>query len=364
MLVIAAAAASRPCTASVRVNGRLGSARIETTVDSEQTKYLVANYLTGHRSRPAFDAEIDALRSRNLTDSRTVSDISRTWSPDFAAVLLAEYLIEHNARVQQLFDAHVAAATSIGRRRAIADRASGLTVLLVPGWLYRRHPETGAALEEELRTMRRLGVSAERVATSENGSVEANARIISATIRAVRDDRMIIVSASKGGPETLLALQALQPDERERVAAWINVGGILHGTALADKALAIPRRWLTGLLLLRHCEGVVSMTTYAANSRQQLPLDDVMIVNFVAIPLSGDLTAETRSGYCALREHGPNDGLTLITDAIQPHSLTITALGSDHFFRSLPAEKRAIALLETVLDLLDRTTVRANSSSS
>ncbi len=83
------------------------------------------------------------------------------------------------------------------------------------------------------------------------------------------------------------------------------------------------------------------------------------MINFVAIPLSGDVTPRALGGYCALRKYGPNDGLTLVTEEIVPSAATITSLGSDHYFQRFPADARTIALLETVLDLQkDQETMR------
>jgi hypothetical protein len=249
--------------------------------------------------------------------------------------------------VQKIFEQRL---TSPSAR--LADRVRGLTVLFVPGWLYLRHPETGASLEREIATLLQAGVEARRIATNENGSIEENARVIAAAIHDVRGKRLILVSVSKGGPEVMLALDALvRPEDRRRIAAWVNVGGILGGTPLADQALTIPKRWLTGIVLFRHCEGVVSMTSLDASRWRRRVPPNILVINFVAIPLSGDVTPRALDGYCTLRKYGPNDGLTLVTEEIVPNAVTITSLGSDRFFQRFPAEARTIALLETVLDL-------------
>jgi len=320
--------ASRHCAASVHAAGSVGSVHVDTTVDSDVARYVLEEYLAGHRRRAPLPAQ--------------------HFSPDAAALLVASQLMHDNEAIQEVYERHLSEPAD-GRLRA---RAKGIEVLFVPGWLYRRHPETGASLEREIRALRNAGVDARRIATDENGSIEENARVIAAAIHAARAGRLILVSASKGGAEVMLALDSLvMPEDRRRVAAWVNAGGILGGTPLADEALTIPRRWLTGILLFRHCQGVVSMTrANASRWRRRVP-SGVPVINLVAIPLSGDVTPRARDGYCALRRYGPNDGLALITDEIVPGTATITALGSDHYFEHVPAERRAIALLETVLEI-------------
>ncbi len=338
---------ARRCSASLHAIGTVGVARVDTTVDSAEARYLIEEYFAGRRRQPRVDRRIDALRSSNLTTTKNAAVVAQRFSTDVSALLVAAQLMEENKAVQAIYERHL-----VSPSLPLAERARGMTVLFVPGWLYLRHPETGASLEREITTLRRAGVDARRIGTDENGSVEENARVIAAAIHDARAERLLLVSASKGGPEVMLALDSLlDPKDLPRIAAWVNVGGILGGTPLADQSLTVPRRWLTGILLLRHCEGVASMTSVNASRRRKRVPTNIVVINFIAVPLSGDVTARARDGYCALRPYGPNDGLTLITEAIVPGAATITSLGSDHFFQKIPPEKRAIALLETVLDL-------------
>jgi len=75
---------------------------------------------------------------------------------------------------------------------------------------------------------------------------------------------------------------------------------------------------------------------------------DILVVNYLGVPLSGQLSQHSRDKYPLLRSSGPTDGLTLLADVLAPSSLTIVALGSDHFFaedlRALM--KLRLALLE------------------
>jgi hypothetical protein len=337
---------TRRCTASVQATGSIGSERVATTVDSDEARYLIEDYFAGHGRRPRLDRQFDALRRSDLTITKNAAEVATHFSPDVSALLVAAQLMDENKGVQRIYERRLASPSG-----QLAGRARGSAVLFVPGWLYVRHPETGASLEREITTLQHAGVEAHRIPTNENGSIEENARVIAAAIHDARG-KLILVSASKGGPEVMLALDSLvRPEDRRRIAAWINVGGILGGTPLADQALTIPKRWLTGIVLFRHCEGVVSMTSVNASRwRRRIP-PNILVINFVAIPLSGDVTPRALEGYCALRKYGPNDGLTLVTEEIVSPAATITSLGSDHYFQRFSAEARSIALLETVLDL-------------
>jgi hypothetical protein len=50
-----------------------------------------------------------------------------------------------------------------------------------------------------------------------------------------------------------------------------------------------------------------------------------------------------------LRPEGPNDGVVLLTDVIAPGSLTVVALGSDHFLAEDPEIDRKSVALMTLL---------------
>jgi hypothetical protein len=138
-----------------------------------------------------------------------------------------------------------------------------------------------------------------------------------------------------------------QPAARS-VVAWVNLGGLLRGTPLADFALTWPARWLVRLLVLPDgsFEGIESLATERSARRRsglRLPAH-VLPINVVAIPLSGQVSAPAKSGYSGLRVQGPNDGLTFVTGAISADGVTIPELGADHHFRTPDIEAKALAL--------------------
>jgi hypothetical protein len=233
--------------------------------------------------------------------------------------------------------------------------------LLVPGWRYRTDPATGADLAQVRAVLERLGLEARLALIEENDTVEENAAALAADIERLAPSgrRLVLVSTSKGGPEAHLALDRLRrADGAGQVAAWVNIGGLLQGTAIADYWDTWPRSWLAAIgfaLRGHHTRAIPSMTTAASRARAaglQLP-PHVLVVNFLAVPRERDLTDWTRGNYAILAEHGPNDGLTLLADAIVPEGITVAELGFDHFFRTPDLDARIAAMAVAVLALLD-----------
>ncbi len=251
--------------------------------------------------------------------------------------------------------------------RALADplwpvrESSHELFLLVPGWRYRTDPATGADLARVHRVLESRGFETRLVPIEENDTVEANAVTLAAEIERLAPDgrRLILVSTSKGGPETHLALDLLRrADGAAHVVAWVNIGGLLHGTAIADYWDAWPRSWLAAIGFAfrgHHTRAIPSMATAASRARiavSQLPAH-VLVVNYLAVPRERDLTDWTRGNYAILAEHGPNDGLTLLSDAIVPQGITVAELGFDHFFRTPDLDRRIAAMTLALLAALE-----------
>jgi hypothetical protein len=50
--------------------------------------------------------------------------------------------------------------------------------------------------------------------------------------------------------------------------------------------------------------------------------------------------------------HGPNDGLTLLADAIVPQGVTVVERGLDHYFSTPDLDRRIAALAAVLLEEL------------
>jgi hypothetical protein len=353
----------------VPVQGEIDGAVIATTVDSPVAKYYLEDYLRGRRTRPALDQSLEqSFATLPATPTRAAyRRLSDHFSVDLATLKLIEVLAEQpaNARAQALFRAQLArlqALDEAGRRACVA--AFDLpTVLFAPGWFYRSQRGTGADFARQRALLDRLGVGNQLIPVLDAGTVEQNAAIIARDIR--RFDAagrpVILVSVSKGGPEVAHALGAvLRPDETAAVEAWVNVGGLLKGAPLADWASVWPRDWLTRLYYWWRGQdpddSIASLRSErsAARFAQETIPRHIVILNFVGIPLSGDISPGDEFAYRHTSVAGPNDGLAPIADEVAHGGLTIIQVGLDHYFLDPENDLKTLAMALAVMLELGR----------
>src|SRR6266508_2558120 len=292
----------------IPVRGTVGAQTIETRVDSEVARYYLADYLAGKRSNTIVDERIDQVSSESLNglpDRDRLKRLSDDFSVDFAALFFADRVarISSNREFRVAFN-RVRDNVNKGFPQgdvSLPVGAANYEVVLVPGYLYRRHPVTGADLALPRAALRRVGLAHYFVETVEDGAIEANADLVAAAIRARGQTgrRMIVVSVSKSGPEFALALTRLGPNDSRRV----DVSGV---ESLSTQR---SRQRFNGFHIPGH----------------------VLIVNYIGIPLTGSISMLARGGYAQLRAYGPNDGLSLLSDLIAPNAVTLSELGRDHF---------------------------------
>ncbi len=261
---------------------------------------------------------------------------------------------ETNRRFTTLVESHAAAL-----RAGAAEKGSDYLVLVVPGFLYRSLPANGADLAAPRRLFSNLGIDVRLLEVGESAPVEQNAQRVASSLRALARDgrRVILVSASKGGAETLEALAEMGRSSTETVAAWINIVGTLNGTLLADRAMCGMDRLLTKAahtVCRWDLGGVLSLSPAVRQPRrwfEDLP-EDLLVINVIAAPKSTEVSKRAREGYRALAPLGPNDGLTLLEDAMVPGRVTVTRRGTDHFFGGTAIDELAYGLLRAVEEQL------------
>jgi hypothetical protein len=232
--------------------------------------------------------------------------------------------------------------------------AADYEVLVVPIYLYKRLLGAGADLAAPRAALQKVGLTCHFVETQDDGAIEANANLVAAAIRgrAQSGRRLIIISASKSSPEVALALTRLGPAETRHVAAWINTAGVLQGTPLVGEPLFQELEFLVGEL---DVAGKESLTTVRGRQRfdsLRVP-EHVLVVNYLGIPLTGSISFWARRGFSSLRKHGPNDGVSLLSDMIFPGGVTLADLGNDHFMRGKPIDIITVALALTVIRWLE-----------
>jgi hypothetical protein len=344
--------------AGLSVQGTVGGQAITTRVDSEVARYFVGSYLAGARSDPVLDERINRVYQNsngNLPDRNELKQLSDEFSVDFAALYLADQIarVPVNRRFRSDFERAYDYA-----RKAFPEGSVKLPanyeVLVVPLYLYKRIWAVGADLSGPRAALEKVGLTTHFVETEDDGAVEANADLVADAIRARAQSgrRLLILSASKSGPEVALALTKLAPSETRHVAAWINAVGSLQGTPLADE-LSFPEiKLITGRI---DVAGRESLTT--ARSRQRFDSfripENVLVVNYFGIPVIGSISFMLRRGYFPLRKYGPNDGVLLLADMIIPGGVTLTELDEDHLMRGRPVDITTVALAMTVIRWLE-----------
>ncbi len=360
LLILALARAADAHAQRLPAVGVLAGMAVNTTVDSRHAKSLLESPV----GTPAGPHWPECRSRQDAPDAATLAAISRDYSPDTATALLVRCLAEipEVARAQQLFLQGVAEAradlTALAQR--LAPQRDDYLLLFVPGWGYAEHGgETGADLRRPREIMSELGFANRLVPLVDNGGVEQNAVILSGALRAAfaTGKRVILISASSGGPTVAASLSESDIADHELLAGWLNICGVLHGSPVIDAFTHWSRAWFLRLLSLFEgwrYEDLLSLSRgqSAPRYRRFRAPPQLTIVNYIGIPFSGQVSDEGRFFYNLLKQQGPNDGLTLVTEALAP-GYTILALGSDHFINDDPAiELKAAALLPVMLELI------------
>jgi hypothetical protein len=349
--------------------GEVAGQVVDTTLDAPVARYYLEHYLRSARHDTLLDAELDALHRvapNNLPTREYLQNLSQHYSTDFASLYFAERLSREPRSIpwQQEFHTWLARLRKSGG--SIEPRAvfSEYLILFVPGWDYEKSGHfTGANFARPRARLEASGLATRLLEIPSTGSVGQNASAIAEALRRfpISSTKIVLVSVSSGGPATALALgDRLTSADACRVTAWVNIGGLLHGTPLFDPYRSGPRRWFgRAFAWLQGWEwkALESLGRERAGVRfteLRLP-GHLLMVNYIGIPLSGNVSELARDRYFELRQHGPNDGLTLIADALIPEQPTIPVLGLDHFLaQDLELDLKTLALTLTLIEALEK----------
>jgi hypothetical protein len=372
-IALVVAPLSAPCASypQLPAAGYLAGEPISTTVDSALAKY----YLESSVSRATANSELDQrvahieqrFKDRSL-DWTALKEISKETSPDFATLFFANRSLSNslNAKLQKAYVREVERINSATHQNhwagVVRSELRHYKLIFIPGFHYLSEQSSGADFYNQRQLFRQVGLHVELAATQEDGTIEENAAIIAGKVRTESKSStdLILISASKGGPETALALgKILDPTETASVKAWLSVGGLIQGTFLADHVMGWPKSWLARIILIYSGidpRSLSGMTTKASRERMKelrLPRH-IFMLQFIGTPLSGDIANDVRGRYMELRKYGPNDGLTLLADELLPNGVTVIEPRLDHFYRDPEIDLKSLALANTVADELSR----------
>lgn len=348
----------------IPAKGEFLGSPVDTTVDSEVARYYLERHTPGTRENQEWDNKIAALYNQygnSIPSREELRKISQTYSVDFASLFFADRLLNDpcNQEMNRLFLNYLNTAVNVDARAA-----SAYLVLFVPGWDYVENAHfTGADFAKPRQLATQYGFENYLVAIPPTGSVEESAKVLAAEIarRSRSGKEILLVGTSAAGPVIHLTLgELLDQPQRHAIKAWINIAGILQGSPLVDYFEDLPQRWVFNMVFWYknwEQDAIRSMGTGPSRRRfARLRLDpDMMIINYLGVPLSGQLSQYSGQGYRLLRPQGPNDGLALLTDVAAPGSLTVVALGNDHYFGEDPQiDKKTVALMQLILTYLNK----------
>lgn len=333
-------AVSTGCASVPRIPARGGVAgyTLPGPVDHE----LARDYLERRTLPPALEAQRREYLATGSVPSRTaLAKLSRDYSPDVAALIFLETWSARSdvRRLRERFEAELTETRRFGVEHPPPNIPTDLLVLFVPGWFYRAHgAETNADFHVQRRLYEKWGIEQRLVPVRENGTIEENARIVARAVRAASTNhRIVLVSASKSGPEVALALgRELTPGEARPVVAWLSIVGAVRGSPIADRVLEPDICWFVKFQLSREgfdLAGVHSLQRWRAQKAFQalrLP-STVRTFSLIAVPLSGNISERGSFGYGVLRSFGPSDGMTLLADEMIPGAVPLFFPGVDHF---------------------------------
>jgi len=346
------------------VQGAVAGQQVNAPADCSCVSEYVASLNKGTELPESLRSAIERADAAPL-NAETLRELSNETSVDMATLYFTERLYR-DAQNRSFQDAFAeltqhydeAGPEMIGE----AIPLTRYTLALVPGYGYKMDTTTGGDLARQRALMDRLGIRNLLVETNETGTVEENAVIIADTIRELgkRREEVILVSASKGGPEVALALgHNLSQDESLTVHAWISIGGVLRGSPMADHMREWPRRWLVATVgrLLGHPKGIAkNLSTEMRRvvfQRISIP-EHILTLQYVGAPLRSQVDPESRKRYATLRSLGPNDGLTLLPDELVEGGIAVTDIGLDHYYRDPKIDMKTLALTQLVIGELTR----------
>lgn len=339
---------------AISVSGYLFGRPLVTTVDNELAKLMLTN--------PQDEQVIDlfnAYQSKPL-DTKTLADIATNYSTDVSTFYFVQksYQNADNKQAQDLYFSNLDKLSSESNIKGELKPLENYYVAFVPGLNY-KDTTNGGNFARQRRMMTAAGIANEMIETDEWGLTDDNALIVANRLKelSTQHDKIIVVSASKGGLETAIALgKLLKPEETKSIKAWVSVGGVLRGSPVADTYLCWPKCWIAeiGLMTKGKKINLVQDVSYvkreASYNELKFPCN-IKIIHFVGAPYATIIDKDIKPLYCSIKEYGPNDGLTPLADEVTENGIVVTELGLEHHYRSPDIDKKTVALALVVAQI-------------
>ena len=278
-----------------------------------------------------------------------LADVATRHGVDFATALFYDRIrrAPHN---RVLVDAIEGPSRASLTGRRIRGR-----VLIAPALFYRERPDIGGDGAVIQAAARAAGLDVEVLPVDSAGTARGNGHQLRDLLVARCTDHTVLVSLSKGAADVRVALESMPLPPGLR--AWVIVSGLLHGTPVIDHLTRRWwRRWGLRLLMARYRAPLELVQEFSAEGPSPLNTPvltppGLLVINLFGCPQSAHLgTAFGRRRHRDLAHLGPNDGLTLLRDAIVEPGLAYPLWGADHYFRTAEVPRVLERLIEFLVD--------------
>ena len=297
-------------------------------------------------------ADFSALPALADCTAEALRRVTREHGVDFATALLYDRFRRSPAHAPFIARMETLLAAAPGPKLAVDWK-----LFIVPGALYVERPALGSGGEIVRAAAAELGLSCGLVPVGSRGSVQHNATLLAAWLEQHAEEKIVLVSVSKGGPDLKLALA--RPDAPRlfrNVVAWVNLSGPLDGSPVADW---IPehrlRSWAMRALyrIQRRDFGFITDMCHGPDSPLREPLRlpaHLRLISVLGFPLRAHLTTPLcRFCHGIIARQGPNDGTVLLSDARAWPGDLLPVWGADHYFRPAAHARQLVAALLRVV---------------
>jgi len=296
--------------------------------------------------RPRFASDLTPSVLATMTQERGI---------DFTTALFYDRLTRRPDVAALLASYH---ASLVGESARPVPRGR---LAIVPGAFYREYPDTGADGRIIRDEAARLGWTTALVPLRSTGHTRENARLLCDWLLEQSSADIVLISLSKGGADLKAALA--RPEAREafaRVSAWINLGGIVDGSPMADWVCARPavRLWYRAVCrLARYDFDAFAALQRGSAGSVDMPLNvpsHIDVVNVAGVPLRRHLSSpRARRWHRRLAAWGPNDSVTLLSDVCRWPGRVLPIWGTDHYLQAGWNPRRLIPFLLSLVSPRD-----------
>ncbi|MEO5803288.1 MAG: hypothetical protein ABIR24_07135, partial [Verrucomicrobiota bacterium] len=168
----------------------------------------------------------------------SLQEITRLHGIDFATALIFDRFKNDPARVH-----FIERINSLRESQRQPCKTVDVKVVIIPGALYLERPDIGGDGKLVREVADKFGWKSDLIPLVSVGPVAENARRICDWLAHHADEKILLVSLSKGGADLKMALTSPNAlDLFRNVLAWVNVCGPLNGSRMANWILASSLR--------------------------------------------------------------------------------------------------------------------------